>query len=217
MAAAFPVRASVAIVLPLLIVADLVAIIYFRRHVVRSHLIRLVPAALVGIGAGALLMRTIDDSQLRLLIALIVVATVVAGSVLGALRPDAHVRPVPMWVSLVLGVVAGGTSMISNASGPIVTAYLLSMRLPKREFMGTGAWYYFILNALKVPFHLAMGTMTGATLVIDAIAVPVVLAGTVVGVGIVRRLPEQAFRLAAMGLAILAAANLAIRAVISMT
>ena len=214
MAAAFPVRASVAIVLPMLIVADLVAIVYFRRHVVRSHLLRLVPAALLGIAAGTLLMRVIDDAQLRLLIAIIVVATVAAGAALVRKRTEA--RNIPLWVAIVLGIVAGATSMVSNASGPMLTAYLLAMRLPKRELMGTGAWYYFILNVLKVPFHLAIGTMTGATLALNAVAAPVVLAGTVVGVVIVKRLPERAFRAAAMGLAMLAAANLAVRALINM-
>lgn len=91
MAAAFPVRASVAIVLPLLIAADLVAIVHFRRHVVRSYLIRLVPAALGGIVLGTALLRVVDDAQLRLLIALIVVATVVAGAA-AAWRPARSLR-----------------------------------------------------------------------------------------------------------------------------
>lgn len=216
MASSFPVRASVAIVLPLLIVADVVAILYFRRHVVRSHLLRLVPAALAGIAAGALLMRVIDDAQLRLLIALIVVATVAAGSVLGAPRRDGRTRHIPLWVAIVLGIVGGATSMVSNASGPILTAYLLAMRLPKNEFMGTGAWYYFILNVLKVPFHLIIGTMTGATLALNAVAATSVLAGTVVGVAIIRHLPERAFRLIAMGLAMVAATNLAVGTLLTM-
>ena len=229
MATAFPVRASVAIVLPLLIVADVVAIVYFRRHVVRSYLVKLVPAALGGIVAGAVLLRVIDDTQLRLLIALIVVTTVGAGAVatwrpLRRLRGTAERPPARQGeaagsraaVAITLGILAGATSMISNASGSILTAYLLAMRLPKHEFMGTGAWYYFILNLLKVPFHLAIGTMTGATLALNAVAAPVVLAGAALGVLIVRRLPERAFRAAAMGLAVLAAANLAVRALLAM-
>ena len=236
MAAAFPVRASVAIVLPLLIAADLVAIVHFRRHVVRSYLIRLVPAALGGIVLGTALLRVVDDAQLRLLIALIVVATVVAGAAAawrpaggspgaagradpaaggvasGAGAPRSEPRGARTGIAIALGILAGATSMVSNASGPILTAYLLAMRLPKHEFMGTGAWYYFILNLLKVPFHVAIGTMTGATLALNAVAAPVVLAGAAAGVLIVRRLPERVFRAAAMGLAVLAAGNLAVQA-----
>ncbi len=231
MAAAFPVRASVAIVLPLLIVADLVAIVYFRRHVVRSHLVRLVPAALGGIILGTALLRVVDDAQLRLIIAAIVVATVAAGAVTawrpagrsggaaGTEEPGADAaRPelggARTAIAIALGVLAGATSMVSNASGPILTAYLLAMRLPKQEFMGTGAWYYFILNLLKAPFHAAIGTMTGATLALDAAAAPVVLAGAAAGVLIVRRLPERVFRAAAMALAVLAAGNLAVQALL---
>lgn len=236
MAAAFPVRASVAIVLPLLIAADLVAIVHFRRHVVRSYLIRLVPAALGGIVLGTALLRVVDDAQLRLLIALIVMATVVAGAAAawrpaggspgaagradpaaggpasGSVAPRSEPRGARTGIAIALGILAGATSMVSNASGPILTAYLLAMRLPKHEFMGTGAWYYFILNLLKVPFHVAIGTMTGATLALNAVAAPVVLAGAAAGVLIVRRLPERVFRAAAMGLAVLAAGNLAVQA-----
>lgn len=224
MAAAFPVRASVAMVLPLLIVADLVAIVYFRRHVVRSHLLRLVPAALGGIILGTALLRVVDDAQLRLVIAAIVMGTVAAGAVT-AWRPagrsgGAAGQAAPEFggartaAAIALGILAGATSMVSNASGPILTAYLLAMRLPKQEFMGTGAWYYFILNLLKAPFHAAIGTMTGATLALDAAAAPVVLAGAAVGVLIVRRLPERVFRAAAMALAVLAAGNLAVQALL---
>lgn len=231
MAAAFPVRASVAIVLPLLIAADLVAIVHFRRHVVRSYLIRLVPAALGGIILGTALLRVVDDAQLRLLIALIVAATVVAGAAAawrpaggspgagggpatGAGAPRSEPRGARTGIAIALGILAGATSMVSNASGPILTAYLLAMRLPKHEFMGTGAWYYFILNLLKVPFHVAIGTMTGETLALNAVAAPVVLAGAAAGVLIVRRLPERVFRAAAMGLAVLAAGNLAVQALL---
>ncbi len=215
MAAVFPVRASVAITLPMLIVADIVAIIYFRRHVVRSHLVRLVPAALVGIIAGALLMRVIDDLQLRLLIATIVVGTVVASTMFGSSLREGKSQPIPLWIAVLIGVLAGATSMVSNASGPIVTAYLLAMKLPKHEFMGTGAWYYFVLNVMKVPFHLAIGTMTGATLALDAVAVIAVITGTVFGIARIRRLADQTFRVAAVVIAMLAAVYLTVSAFLS--
>ena len=237
MAAAFPVRASVAIVLPLLVVADVVAIIVFRRHVVRSYLMRLVPSALIGIIVGTVLLQLIDDAQLQLLIAVIVVGTVVAGVVTSRRRlaPEraaavaiagnsecslgdsrSQISGSRNAIAIALGVLAGATSMVSNASGPILTAYLLAMRLPKNEFMGTGAWYYFILNLLKVPFHIAIGTMTGATLALNAVAASAVLTGAAVGVIIVRRLPERVFRVVVIGMAVAAAGNLAIRALLSM-
>ena len=67
---------------------------------VRSYLVKLVPAAFGGIVAGAVLLRVIDDTQLRLLIALIVVATVGAGAVatwrpLRRLRGAAEGPPTP--------------------------------------------------------------------------------------------------------------------------
>ena len=58
-----------------------------------------------------------------------------------------------------------------------MVVYLLAMRLPKRAFVGTGAWYYFLLNLVKVPFSVNLGLITGATLFLNALALPAIALG----------------------------------------
>ena len=67
-----------------------------------------------------------------------------------ALTPE-PTKPHPL-LAAVTGVSAGFTTMVANAAGPIMIMYLLAMRLPKLVFMGTSAWYFFVLNLFKVPF-----------------------------------------------------------------
>ncbi len=43
--------------------------------------------------------------------------------------------------------------MIGNSAGPVFTLYFLAMRLPKKEFIGTGAWLYLIINTSKLPLQ----------------------------------------------------------------
>ena len=56
------------------------------------------------------------------------------------------------------GWLAGSTTMIANAAGPVMTIYLLACRLPKFEFVGTAAWFFFAINLFKVLFQRFIGT-----------------------------------------------------------
>ena len=78
------------------------------------------------------------------------------------------------WFAAFLGFFGGFSTMVANAAGPIMALYLLSMRLPKNVFIGTGAWFFFIINLLKVPLHiLSWKTITLHSFIIDIILFPV--------------------------------------------
>jgi uncharacterized membrane protein YfcA len=82
------------------------------------------------------------------------------------------------------------------------------MRLPKNEFIGTGAWYFLILNWVKVPFSMHLGLITAASLKFNLILFPCVAIGAVAGIFLLRWIPQKAFNLAVQILAILAAVNM---------
>ncbi|HEX3133826.1 MAG TPA: sulfite exporter TauE/SafE family protein, partial [Planctomycetota bacterium] len=67
-------------------------------------------------------------------------------------RTTADAPPVvasPLKAAL-FGIATGFATYIANAAGPVMNLYLLSMALPKSEFMGTGAWFFFVINLVKV-------------------------------------------------------------------
>ena len=82
-----------------------------------------------------------------------------------------------------------------------MTVYLLSMDLPKEEFVGTSAWFYFLVNLFKLPFSIALGFVTWSSLKIDLALIPVVLVGSAAGVWAVKHLPQRAFNIIAQVLA----------------
>jgi uncharacterized protein len=204
-----PARASTGLLLPMLILGDCVAVAYYRRHAEWSHVLRLLPWTLAGIGLGCLLLNRMSDAQLRPLIGGIVLLMLGvhgwrqwrAGGV--ALTPPAH------WLFAAgMGLLAGATTMLANAAGPIMILYLLSMRLPKIAFLGTSAWFFLIVNCAKVPFSAGLGLITWESLGVNLALAPMVMIGAVAGILVARRLPEKSFAMAAQLLAALAALKL---------
>jgi len=64
LALVMPARASVGFLLPLLVVGDVFAVIYWRRHAEWKRLALLLPWTLAGVGLGALLMRRLTNELL---------------------------------------------------------------------------------------------------------------------------------------------------------
>ena len=83
--------------------------------------------------------------------------------------------------------------MMANAAGPIFAIYLLSLSVPKMEFVGTGAWFFLLLNTLKVPYSYQMGLIGFDTLSINLVLIPLIPLGLLIGKAIVGRLPQKAF------------------------
>jgi hypothetical protein len=91
------------------------------------------------------------------------------------------------------GVVAGFATMLANAAGPVMNAYLLAKRLPKEEFIATGAWFFLIINLSKVPVYAGRGLMSAHSLLFDLLLAPAVVVGALCGRQIFARIPQRAF------------------------
>jgi len=203
-----PARVSTGALLPLLIAADVFAVIFWRRHGSWKHLARLLPWAVIGIVAGFFALVRINDQQMRYVLGAIVIAMlgvhVYREYILGK---DAPI-PTSWWFEALAGFLAGATTMVANAAGPVTMIYLLSMRLPKDEFIGTSAWFFFVLNWLKVPFSLALGLITVDSLAFNAVLAPGVVIGAFAGLYLARRTPEKAFMIAVQVLTLLSAVKM---------
>jgi len=202
-----PARQSTGIILPMLICADVVAVAAYRRHAVWGHLWPLFPWVVVGVVTGYFTMGHINDAQVRRGIGAILLVMV-------ALhfwrRQRAGNEPVPhtLWFSALTGVLAGFTTMLANAAGPVMILYMLAVGLPKMEFLGTGAWYFLIVNLFKVPFSFQLGLITPGTLQFNALLVPAVIAGALLGRLVVKHINQAWFETLALALTLVASARL---------
>jgi hypothetical protein len=87
---------------------------------------------------------------------------------------------------------------------------LLAMKLPKVAFVGTNAWFFFIINWLKVPFSANLGLMTWGSIKLNLMMLPVIALGAVVGVLILKRIPQRIFNTVVQVLAVAGAIKLLI-------
>ncbi len=206
-----PARESTGVVLPLLIAADVVAVISFRRHAVWSHLGRLFPFAAIGIAAGYLAMNRLGALEIRKGIGAILLMMVLLHlwRQRREKRDGAQSEGARSLLSAAgMGTLAGFTTMLANAAGPIMILYLLAMRLPKMEFMGTAAWYFFLLNLFKVPFSRDLGLINAFSLKLNLVLLPFVLVGAFGGRALLPRIPQKLFERLALALTALAALRL---------
>ncbi|HEX8552689.1 MAG TPA: sulfite exporter TauE/SafE family protein [Abditibacteriaceae bacterium] len=200
---------SVGVVLPILISADIVAVLAYRRQAVWHHLWRLFPWAIAGIIIGFFAVSRVNDRQVAQLIGAILL-TLVALTLWRKwkTKESADAPSVSPVYTGIMGIAGGFTTMVGNAAGPIMTLYLLAMRLPKMEFIGTGAWYFLLLNWFKVPFMMQLGWIDKPSLLLSLRLMPFAVCGALFGRAIVRYIDQNWFERIAIALTVVAAIKL---------
>ena len=205
----FTAKESTGALLPMLLFADLFAVARYRRHADWRILGKLLPWILPGILLGCLALKTTPEKRMYPVLAVLILLMVALN--LAQKRGGAWIEervPHQWWFSAAIGILAGFTTMLGNIAGPIMSVYLLSMGLPKREFMGTGAWYYLIVNAVKVPFSAGLGLISAKSLAFNLTSAPLIVIGAVVGILVFARIPQKWFDRAVVVLAAAAAVRL---------
>lgn len=189
----FPAKESTGALLPLMIFADFIAVWFYRQHANWPDLVKLLPATLGGIICGWWLMPRIPDAMFTLLLGWVILGLML-------LTVAQRIRPQMMTFAAghpLLGFVAGWgmgvTTMLANAAGAIAAFYFLAQRMDKMTFVGTAAWFFLVVNLVKVPFSAQLGLIDAESLVFDAYLLPLVLAGAVAGRLLLRRVPQRAF------------------------
>lgn len=185
-------KESVGFLLPMLATADILAILYWRKHVHWEQLLRLLPWAGLGVVLGYFGLKVIDNQQLKPFIGVIVLLLLV-GSWLRQRYVGDEKIPTHWAFAAFTGVLAGALSMMANAAGPIMILYLLAMRFDKEHFIGTQAWFFWILNLSKMPFSFGLGLITVASLKLNLLMIPAILVGSVLGILVVRRMSQTVF------------------------
>lgn len=194
-ASVLPARASTATLLVLLLFGDGFALWVYRRHANWPALLRLAPAVVIGMLVGAAFLAVANDSWVRRTIGVILLL-VIAVTLWRRRRPDAGVgatdTPHPA-LAAGYGSLGGFTTMVANAGGPVMSMYFLAARFPVKAFLGTAAWFFFLVNVAKLPFAVGLGLLTPASLLIDLALAPTVLVGALVGRVIADRIDQTLF------------------------
>tara|TARA_B100000902_G_scaffold223665_1_gene212487 strand:+ start:2422 stop:3141 length:720 start_codon:yes stop_codon:yes gene_type:complete len=182
-------KSSTGILLLLLIMADFFGVWYYHRHAELKKIIQLMPSALVGILIGVYIGDKISDIHFQILLG----AIIISGALMTLIKIDVKRNKS---LSILIGFLGGFITMVGNAAGPIMSIYFLSMGFEKNKFIGTAAWFFLFVNIIKVPFHIIFWkTINLDTFMFDIILFPLILVGALIGVWIVKKIPEKPYKI----------------------
>ncbi|MGW8482936.1 sulfite exporter TauE/SafE family protein [Microbacterium sp. NPDC055903] len=201
-----PARTSTAAMLLLLIVGDAFALIAYRRHAHWPTLLKLAPAVIAGLLVGFLFLSFSDDGLVRRVIGVILLL-MIAVTLWRRSRRTAEERS-GLLLASAYGSLGGFTTMVANAGGPVMSMYFLATRTPVQVFLGTSAWFFAIINLVKVPFLAGIGLIDAQVLLMDAVLAPLVVVGALVGLRLAKRLDQGLFDRIVITLTILGAVYL---------
>lgn len=203
-----PAKQATGVVLPMLIFADFFALVVYRKNLEWKRVGRLLPWAFGGLVLGWLTLGYSSNEQTARLIGAIIALMLGLHLWRRWKNPDALAEHAPMWFGPLMGLFAGVTTMIANAAGPVMSLYLLAMRLPKLEFLGTGAAFFLLINWIKVPFIAQLGLINQASLTLNLWLLPAVALGALLGRPVVERVNQRVFENSVLALTAVAAVKL---------
>jgi len=193
MALAFGAKQSTGFIIPLLLVGDVFAVIYYNRHTKWNYIIKLLPWMILGILVGVVIGKDLPEHQFKIgMVTLILISLTI---IIYWDRRKSKTVPTHWSFAGGTGIMAGISTMVGNLAGAFTNLFFLAMRLPKNEFVGTAAWLFLITNLFKLPFHLFVWeTISSETLLVNLKLLPAIFIGLFAGVKLVKMINEKQYR-----------------------
>ena len=222
---------SVGLMLPILIATDYMNMVAWWRKWRWSVAAKLLPGAVVGIligwgilawmgyggdaSAEATQRKDFADGLLKLAVGVISLSFVTIRSIQAIRSKPMAFRPV-MWQSAVAGGVAGSTSTLAHAAGPVTAMYMLPQQLGKDTYVATTVLYYWIANQLKLVPYLSLGMINRQSLLMGLALVPAVPVGVLLGRYFAGKVNEKVFTVIVYVLLGMAGVDMCIKAAIKL-
>jgi uncharacterized protein len=203
------VKQSSGVVLPLVIFGDWIAVTVYRRHLQWRHLGRVFPWAAGGVVLGYFALGHWSDHTIKTLVGVIILILAVMSYWRRFRAPANKAEEGPRdnrihwFLGACLGLVAGFATLVANAAGPLMAIYLITMRLPKMEYVGATAIFFALINLFKLPFMINLGLVSVPSVEFDFCLFPAVLAGVLAGRWMLKHIRQRIFEELALGLSAL--------------
>ncbi|MDC7226330.1 MAG: sulfite exporter TauE/SafE family protein [Spirochaetales bacterium] len=187
-------RVSTGVVATFLVIADFTAVISYRKSVRFDKFLGLLPWTVAGMLIALFVGSVISDEVFKIFIAVAIILVLVF-TLANEIRGRGRTIKNHWYVNAGVGLLGGFTTLIGNAAGPILVIYFLALNINKDEFIATRAWFFWIINFLKLPMHiLVWKTITPQILLIDLFMIPIIVAGALLGVFLIKKIAEKPYR-----------------------
>lgn len=169
-----------------------------RRFVEPGKVKPLIASGVVGMLAGTLLLIYINVAEVKMFTSVVIV--VFALAFLMNLRVNVgDTGPATIAVGLISGFLGGSTSM----SGPPVVLFFSNQGYDKMVFRANLLAYFLVLYTLTLPGYWVGGLLTWDVVTLSALALPGVVAGSLLGARLVHRINDRHFRVVVLLLVLL--------------
>ncbi|MDA8692600.1 sulfite exporter TauE/SafE family protein [Saprospiraceae bacterium] len=204
LAIAIPAKESTGVLLPLLIIADTMAVYSYRKDVQWNILKSVAPFMMIGVLIGVVVGDSLSNDVFKKLMAAIILISALL--MIYASNNTVKNKSSQTKLAVVLGTSAGFTTMIGNLAGPFINIYFLAIGSTKNQFIATAAWLFFVMNLFKLPFHIFIWkTINSQSLLLDLkLLIPVII-GFVIGFKLIKYFSNEVFRKYIIGMTILGA------------
>jgi len=208
MAIVFGAKPSTGVILPMLCFADLLAVFYYRRTCRWKYVFKPLPAAIAGFFLAIAIDKFIDPADFKKMmsISIFMGLGVMLWMRYNSKREITRKIQASALYAPAFGILGGFSTMIGNAAGSIMSVYLLSMNLPKFALVGTNAWFFLVVNYLKVPLQVFVWhNINLTTLTLNALSIPFIILGAWVGIVFLKNIPEAKYRVFLVGMTVVSA------------
>ncbi|MEW6667594.1 MAG: sulfite exporter TauE/SafE family protein [Thermodesulfobacteriota bacterium] len=190
-----PATEAVTILAPLLIITDFFTVIHYRLTFHRQSIALLLPAAMIGIAAGALFFGYFRSSQrsLQMVMGILALSFVLFQLLRAAIMGAVEARRPPRAAGLLLGALSGFISTLSHAGGPPIAIYLLPQKLPRQLFVGTTVIFFTVVNLVKIIPYQMLGLFNPGNLSAVLWLAPLTYIGVQLGLYFNRRFTDLWF------------------------
>ncbi len=186
LATIMPIHHAVILVLPLLIIMDIKTIQYFRKSVAWGDVLKVIPAAIIGIIIGSFMLGAIDPNALQLwfgLLCILFASWQKLAPLLGKMKGGAY-----LW-----GCISGITSTLIHSGAPPFNIYMIARGLPKQTWLAIAGVFFFVMNCLKIIPYYLIGDWSLSLLWTSVIFIPFALFGTYLGKIMQGKISEKTF------------------------
>lgn len=201
----FPGPEALAIMLPIYVITDILAVLSYKSKVSWGVLARFLPLSFLGILVASQFLASINADQFVTLLGILIILMIALGFYLDY-RPATFMQK--PWAAYSMGFFGGIVTMLANAAGPIFSLFLLEQKLDKETYVSTRAWAFFIVNFIKLPLYFSLGFLSLESAEASLYALPGLLVGAFIGYRVLKKVKPVQFKWLIRSMSIIAAFKL---------
>ncbi len=168
------------------------------------------PGMVIGVALGGWTLTWISESALRALIGAICLAIALYQTIVELRGRPPEVPRLPVWIGICLGPFSGLSATLANAGATILMPIMVGMKIAPIRMIGTIWALFFLLNPMRVAAYWKAEALTATVFGASLAMTPFLWAGVRTGKWLQPKLPQKAFNLTVLSIALFGSLRLLI-------